>query len=375
MAFYPTQILIWLNLLFSSSLVVAQELPRDSFLVPKDQKQLFLESVKRRADTGPRFFDCARIYYGKPALLKTPLDSTYYSILKRYQSSMTPARENTLSVINGWGGVACQSMWGYCMAYTQLARDLNLLLHFDPHSPRPKWSADKWESVLADTWIQKRPLIVPGFTDLHQWSSQKETLSVLSKMIPWVWGDLASIPAIALQTTFESRSPMLQQEAQQAVNELTQLRSKGYLPIVYLGAKRDAQFATTGFSMHPQEALLQNASLQDHPYVKNLLNTYLHVVQFMSAEFQPNGVIQLKFIDPNLYAPKNVSTLTIDFNQPKPLLYKTDAMSIHLDRFGSLPGDVAHMDEIVSNLVDAMIENPKEVDRLRPLLDYSPATK
>lgn len=395
--------------LFLSSLSAwANDQPKlGKFSVGGTQYSLLAKAFwERFLHSGAGFRSCVRRLYTTPELIKHPLPKEDFGVLRFFKKAMTSDEKNTFSILNSslenWH---CEIKGGYCMGLTALNRDMNLLLVFDPKKSKmklPKFANDQekstfFENLLYDVWATRRPSFVPGFKNMNEFTSDPIIRNIFLASIPKNWADLASIPDIALGVLAKSRRHLTEAETIEEIGLLKAAVEKGYNPVMFLGgvevpealrtfrgaphgARMSSENArkTVGMDVMPSEEEIK-ALMKKHETktvggspnaapqamigdaieaIEDQDHTYIHVCQVTSFEQVGSRKWILKVIDPNGIAPANVGTLTVDLDAAQPIYFEGATLSLELKSFGELPGDRAHVDEILSNLILFSKKNP-----------------
>jgi hypothetical protein len=354
------------------------------------------------------FYSCVRRLYSTKELIEHPLPDSAYEILSFFKGAMTPDRRNTFSFLNSHGeDWKCAIHFGYCMSMSNLDRDLNTLLIFDPKQSLdklPKFTNDQakseyYENILFDVWLSRKPAVIPGFADLNSFSVDPIIKNIFMGAVPMNLGDLASIPKIAVDVAGKSRVHISEAEMISEIGNMKAAKEKGYNPLMYLGgvespangfrqgppdfSNLEAPVAPkpAGVDIAPNESEIRKVMTGENSpplmaealhsmatpkiigglvsSVKDSDHTYIHVVQVLSVEEISPRKWVLTAQDPNGFAPYNIGKLTVDLDAKDTLYFQGASATINLNSFGQLPGDREHMDEIVANLTDYAKAHPE----------------
>lgn len=361
------------------------------FNVRGTQYTLLAKSFWERFQESAGFNSCVRRFYSKVELLDRPLQGQAFDILQFFKKSMTAENRNSFDFLNsGSEPWKCKLIGGYCMGVTALNRDFNLLLVFDPNesfAKLPKFASDQeksdfYEEILWDVWVHKKPAFIPGFADLNALSADPIIRNIFHGAVPKNWGDLATIPEIALGVLSKSRKRIPEGEMLDEIAFIKQAKEKGYNPVIHIGGVKKPRPVSQSRSLHMEgvaneqptttfdramsEEEVRQAMASGDPNRVSMAesrsipgaisgaldpdSTWIHVVQVTKIEEVGPRKWVLTAIDPNGHAPRNIATITVDLDAEVVIHFKGSSAEMNLNSFGQLPGDREHMDEIVANL-------------------------
>lgn len=179
----------------------------------------------------------------------TPFDVFYTHSDKRF-----PKKENFFSFVNDSYDFKdiVKVEFGLCAGVSILLRRFNMLAYFDQYEQvesAPREGSSKWFSFykkkIDEIVTEKKPVIIPGFANLLEFSSVPEIKKYIQENVVKEWADSASALWRGVsQQLYSVRGTFTKKEANQLYDELSyKTQALGYSPIVWLAKPNSNPFS------------------------------------------------------------------------------------------------------------------------------------
>lgn len=162
---------------------------------------------------------------------------TYYSTssFRAFQQKdlhRIPLHENSFPFVNSSKDIENLAIrnFGFCLGFTVVLRKFNMLATFRPDLPSLDLISYR-EAI--DAIANNKPQIIPGFANLHEFSSDEEIGSYIKKHIIDQWAlKNVTLDGIGVFTT--TLNQFNKRKARLLYRKLQKALSRGYNPIIYV---------------------------------------------------------------------------------------------------------------------------------------------